>query len=286
MANQKPAPNPFIDPESSRLAWLKSLEQRDGKRFFKSGFTAQDQEIGAFERATVNTVGSSTGIGKTSYLFSSAYRMIARHGTKVFYYNIEMPVPAMWNRLACIDDPTLRLRDLRNADFSPEQMKYFVELSERLKHFSPLFCEDSDIRTLNEKCAAYIERSSDSVLIIDYFSLLSIRGADSDTRWNTQAECAKQLKLLATHLDIPIIVAVQLNTSFDEKKDKDRDKLPTLADFRGDKEILHHSNVVLALTRDNPACLDVCCLKNRNGPTGMFSLEFIPERAAVEEWGD
>ena len=64
----------------------------------------------------------------------------------------------MWNRLACIVDPTLRLSDFRNADFSPEQIKYFVVLSEKLVNFSPLFCEDSDIRTLIDKCRAVIDR--------------------------------------------------------------------------------------------------------------------------------
>lgn len=61
MSNQNSPPDPFIDPETSRLAWLKSLEQRDTKRYFRSGFTVQDQEIGAFERGTINAVGASTG---------------------------------------------------------------------------------------------------------------------------------------------------------------------------------------------------------------------------------
>lgn len=184
----------------------------------------------------------------------------------------------MWNRLACIADPTLRLSALRDADFPPEQVKYFTALSYKLVNFSPLFCEDSDVKTLIEKCCAHIERGSDSVLMIDYFSLLTIRGTDADNRWSTQAECAKQLKLLANHLNVPIVVAVQLNTFIEKKDSAKNNSVPTLGDFRGDKEILHHSNMVLALMRENRDRLDVYCLKNRNGPTGMFSLEFVPER--------
>lgn len=286
MLDQKQWPSQFITPEDSRIAWLKSLEQRDAKRYFRSGFAAQDQVVGAFERATINAVGASTGVGKTAYLFSVAYRMITQHQTKVYYLNLEMPVASMWNRLACIADPTLKLTALRDADFSPDEIAYLVKLSHKLVNFSPLFCEDSDIRTLIERCCAQIERGSDSVLIIDYFSLLSIRGTDSDNRWSTQAECAKQLKLLANHLDIPIIVAIQLNTSIEKKDGARNNSVPTLGDFRGDKEILHHSNMVLALARDNRDQLEAYCLKNRNGPTGMFTLEFVPERAAVEEWED
>lgn len=270
----------FIDQETSRVAWLKSLEQRDQRHYFRSGFKTQDQAIGALERSTLNAVGSFTGVGKTSYLFSVAYRMIKTYGTNVYYYNIEMSTPAMWNRLACIHDPSLNLMELREADLSADRARYFTDLSLKLAKFCPLFCDDSDIRDLIKKCNAHILQGSDSVLMIDYFSLLTIRGFDSQERFSVQAECAKLLKLLAGQLNIPIIVAVQLNTSIEEKKEK----IPTLADFRGDKEILHHSNVVLALTRERKERLDVYCLKNRNGPKATFDFEFIEKRAAVQEY--
>ena len=80
---QKQPPR-FIDPENSRLLWLKSLEQADGKRFFRSGFAEQDQAIGAFERATINAVGASTGVGKTAYELSLAYRMAMNRKRRFF----------------------------------------------------------------------------------------------------------------------------------------------------------------------------------------------------------
>src|SRR5262245_43333689 len=166
----------FIDQEASRVAWLKSLEQRDRKHYFRSGFQTQDQAIGAFERGTLNSVGGFTGIGKTSYLFSLAYQMIRQHGTKVYYFNLEMNVAGMWNRLACIHDPALKLMDFRDKDITPERADYLIDLSQKLARFSPIFCEDPDIKELIKRASAKIERGSDSVLIIDYFALLSMRG--------------------------------------------------------------------------------------------------------------
>src|SRR5690242_8211816 len=97
----------FIDPESSRIAWLKSLERRDRKNYFPSGFETQDKAIGAFERGALNSIGGFTGKGKTSFLTSMAYQMIRKHGTRVYYCNFEMSSASMWNRLACIHDPNL-----------------------------------------------------------------------------------------------------------------------------------------------------------------------------------
>jgi replicative DNA helicase len=270
----------FIDQEASRILWLKSLEQRDRKHYFRSGFKTQDQAIGAFERGTLNSIGGFTGTGKTSYLFSLAYQMIRQHGTRVYYFNLEMNVAGMWNRLACIHDPALKLMELRDQEINPERARYLIDLSHRMAKFSPVFCEDPDIKELIKRASAKIERGSDSVLIIDYFALLSMRGFSSMERFSLQAECAKLLKHLASHLDIPIIVAIQLNPSIEQKKDQ----IPSLADFRGDKEVIHHSNMVLALTRPKRNELDVYCLKNRNGPQATFSLEFIEQRAAVGEF--
>jgi len=270
----------FIDPESSRIAWLKSLERRDRKNYFPSGFETQDKAIGPFERGSLNSVGGFTGKGKTSFLTSMAYQMIRKHGTRVYYCNFEMSSASMWNRLACIHDPNLSLMGLRQAEMTPERIEHFIKLSTELVKFVPLFCENTDIKTLVKTATAGIERGCDSVLIVDYFALLSMRGFSSTERFSLQAECAKLLKQLASHLDIPIIVAIQLNPSTEERKDK----IPTLGDFRGDKEVIHHSNVVLALTRERRNRLDVYCLKNRNGPSATFSLEFIEQSAAVQEF--
>jgi replicative DNA helicase len=271
----------FIDQEATRVAWLKSLEQRDRKHYFRSGFTKQDQAIGAFERGTLNSVGGFTGTGKTAFLFSMAYQMIRQHGTRIYYCNFEMPSVGMWNRLACLHDAYLTLMELRQPEgMTSERVQYLINLSHELAKFSPLFCENPDIKELVKIASAQIERGSDSVLIVDYFALLTMRGFGSNERFSLQAECAKLLKHLATYLDIPIIVAIQLNPSIEEKKDK----IPTLGDFRGDKEVIHHSNVVLALVRERRDQLDVYCLKNRNGPLATYSLEFIESRAAVEEF--
>jgi replicative DNA helicase len=212
----------FIDQEASRLLWLKSLEQRDRKHYFRSGYKTQDQAIGAYERGTLNSVGGFTGVGKTAYLLSSGYRMAREHGTRVFYFNLEMNVPAMWNRLACIHDPTLKLMEFRDRDITPDRTRYLIDLSHELANFSPFFFENTDIKAVTKTAMAKIERGSDSVLIIDYFALLSMRGFSATERFSLQAECAKLLKHLANHLDVPIITAIQLNRPSSRKKTSDR----------------------------------------------------------------
>src|SRR6516165_12714728 len=113
-------PPKFIQPTDSRARWLKSLEQREARRYFKSGFTKHDLLIGALLRGALYLIAARAGIGKTAYLFSFAYRQILA-GVRVYFCNLEMPVEQMWNRLACLHDADLTLRELNEGNMIPER---------------------------------------------------------------------------------------------------------------------------------------------------------------------
>jgi replicative DNA helicase len=280
MAEQPPKQTPgFISPEEARIRWLKSHEARDFKRYFKSGFKAQDQSVGALLRGGLYLVAARPGIGKTAFLFALAYRLI-RGGSKAFYCNLEMPVEQMWNRLACLHDADMTLRELNEGELTDRQVTRIANLSGELVGFSPLFFESTDLGHLVKAAKETIQPASESILLIDYVGLLTLRGLGPQERYWLISECAKGLKLLARDLDIPVIAAVQLNRQLENRTNK----TPMLADLRDSGELENHADVVLALTRDERDILSVDCLKNRHGPLASYSLAFDGPRAAVEEF--
>ena len=97
----------FITQDEARTRWLKSLEARDQRRYFKSGFKAHEQSVGAFLRGSFNLFAARPGVGKTAFLFALAYRQVLA-GVKTYFCNLEMGVEQMWNRLACLHDESLR----------------------------------------------------------------------------------------------------------------------------------------------------------------------------------
>jgi replicative DNA helicase len=165
----------FISQEQARARWLKSLEQRDGKRYFKSGFTKHDQTAGALLRGAFYLVAARAGIGKTAYLFSLAYRQV-KAGVRVHFCNLEMSVEQMWNRLACLHESDLTLRELNEGELTPERVRYFMRLADELQNFSPLFFESRDFAVMLKAAKAGIEPGSDSILCLDYVGLLQMRG--------------------------------------------------------------------------------------------------------------
>lgn len=275
---QQTNPPAFISQTESRARWLKSLEQRDARRYFKSGFKKHDLAVGALLRGALYLIAARAGVGKTAFMFSFAYRQI-RTGVRVYFCNLEMSVEQMWNRLACLHDADLTLRELNEGDTTPERTDYFTGLSQELENFCPLFFENTDFQALAAAARAEIKPSSDSILCLDYVGLLSMRGLGPEQRYWLISESAKQLKILARNLDIPVVAAVQLNRDIEKRKEK----TPTLADLRDSGELENNADAVFALTRDDREILEVDVLKNRHGPLASYSLRFDGPRCAVED---
>jgi replicative DNA helicase len=275
---QQPNPPPaFITRSESRIRFLKSLEQRDIRRYFRTGFKQHDQAAGALLRGSLYFIAARAGIGKTAFLFALAY-LQALAGIKVCFCNLEMSVEQMWYRLACLHDPDLTLRELNEGERTDERVSYLTKLSIELEKFSPLFFEGTDVAAMIAAARSEIPKSSDAILFIDYVGLLTMRGLGPDQRYWLISESAKQLKLLARELDIPVIAAVQLNRQIENRKDK----TPNLADLRDSGELENHADGVFALTREDRDILEIDVLKNRHGPLASYSLRFDGPRLAVE----
>src|SRR4029453_8291692 len=171
----------FVTQGEARTRWLKSLEARDHRRFFKSGFKAHEQSVGAFLRGSFNLFAARPGVGKTAFLFALAYRQVL-DGVRAYFCNLEMGVEQMWNRLACLHDKSLTLRELNEGQITGSRVQYFMNLSEKLAGFSPLFFESTEFRALIAASQAEIKPSSDSILFVDYIGLFTMKGLGPDRK--------------------------------------------------------------------------------------------------------
>lgn len=271
----------FIDQQESKGRFLEWLGDRQTSApYFSSGFKSHDLAAGAFQRGGLYLFAGCPGTGKSAMLFSLAYRQARlRHST--YFANLEMTVEQMWIRLAALHCKSLTVRGILEGQLGADEISFLKDLAENeLPAFSPLFCETSDFGRFAETVKANIEPGSRSILFIDYLGLFGMKGLGPQEKYWLISEVAKQLKLAAKALNIPIVAAVQLNRKVEDRKEK---KL-TLADLRDSGELEQHADAVFGLTRENRDRLDVDILKNRNGPTGSYDLSFNGPRIAVEEW--
>jgi replicative DNA helicase len=116
--------------------------------------------------------------------------------------------------------------------------------------------------------------------VIDYVQLI---GDENSTRSRQEEVSAisRQMKLLAKALDIPVIALSQLNRQSQNRADR----VPDMADLRESGSLEQDADVVILLSKkrmkdegtgleyDDPHTILVQVAKNRNGPTGAFTLE-------------
>jgi replicative DNA helicase len=278
MAEEK---NQFISQQDAKARFLKWLDGRNKlDSYFKSGFKTHDQQAGAFQRGGWYVFAARPGVGKTAMLFSLAYRQ-ACVGVSTYFANLEMNSEQMWLRLACLHRKNLSLWRLLNDELSPAELASLRNLAEtELPTFSPLFCEDSEFTEFVKTVKGNINPGSRSILFVDYLGLFNYRGLGPAERYAVISDCARQLKLMAKHLDIPIICATQLNRAIEQRKEK----APTLSDLADSGDIEKHADAVFILTRESRDRLDVHVRKNRNGPLCVYDLAFDGQRVAVEDW--
>jgi replicative DNA helicase len=273
--------NQFINQQQAKARFLKWLDGRQNlDSYFKSGFKTHDQQAGAFQRGGLYIFAARPGVGKTAILFSLAYRQ-ALAGVSTYFVNLEMNSSQMWLRLACLHRKDLNLWRLLNTELSVAETNFLRELAENeLVTFSPLFCEDSEFTEFVKTVHGNINPGSRSILFVDYLGLFSMRGLGATDRYALISEVARQLKLIAQHLQIPIVAACQLNRNIEARKEK----APVLSDLSDSGDIEKHADAVFILTRENQDRLDVHVRKNRNGPTSVYDLVFDGPRIAVEDW--
>jgi replicative DNA helicase len=135
---------------------------------------------------------------------------------------------------------------------------------------SPLWVDDTPSHTLGSIQATarkWKQRHGLRLLVVDYLQLITPPKAEN--RQVAVSELSRGLKLLAAQLDLPIMVAAQLNRGPENRTSK----VPALSDLRESGSLESDASVVILVHREaasDPKSLrqgeaDLIVAKNRNG---------------------
>jgi len=111
-------------------------------------------------------------------------------------------------------------------------------------------------------------------------------GSKPESRQLEISEISRALKGMAKELNVPVVVAAQLNRAAESRKDS----RPMLSDLRESGAIEQDADVVAFLYRDeyyNKETMkknhaEVIIAKQRNGPTGTVELTFLGQFTKFE----
>lgn len=274
---------------SAGVEEFKTEYDKKKNKLLVTGYEQLDKYIGSLQGGDYIALGGTTGSGKTAFALNLA-KYICAQGANVLYCSLEMPLKQLQNRFASLT-AGLNASKFRSLGFTKEELDKYQEALNTLKEWNLFTLCDYNMTV--EKLKVYAEEQKKKgldFLIIDYLGLLN--GHDNKSLYEKMTILSRKVKLLATELDIPVLVLVQLNR--DSKSRNSQDKKPLLSDIRESGAIEQDADIVLFTYRpyieykDSQAAeahkkdFEIIIAKNRHGETNKIcELEFNLETQEI-----
>jgi replicative DNA helicase len=272
----------------------------------KTGFTDLDNLIGGLHPNELIILAARPSMGKTALALNIAENVALGRQT-VLFVSLEMAKIELALRLIC-SRTKLDSHKIRRNLLSKEELRHFLDAAGELGNV-PMYIDDTPSRSIAEIAAVArrLKRQQElQLLIIDYIGLIRPENAD-EPRQEQVAKIARQLKLLARELHIPVLCLSQLNRQADARG---KDERPRLSQLRESGAIEQDADVVMfvhreemymsqeqAAEKDVVNKADLIVAKQRNGAiddvplifrkewTRFYSAAEHHEQAYVEDFG-
>lgn len=239
-----------------------------------SGFRELDFYTEGFTRGDLVVLGARPSVGKTSLALAMAFN-IAKRGHPTLIFSLEMDAKQIVSRFLAMNSRT-DLLALRTGNV------FDTEAADALAGIPILIDDTPGISIMELRTKARRASTNDrlEVIIVDYIQLMRT-GGDEENRVQEIAAITRNLKSLARELNVVIIGLSQLSRAAG-----DSGLEPKLSTLRESGGIEQDADIVLMLWKDKeetvpgaPRLIHGSVAKNRNGPTGTFSLLFAMEQA-------
>ena len=239
-----------------------------------SGFREIDFYTEGYTKGDLVVLGSRPSVGKTSLALAMAFN-IAKRGHPTLVFSLEMDAKQIVSRLLAMNSRR-DLLALRTGNV------FDTEAADALNGIPILIDDTPGISIMELRTKARRASTNDrlEVIIVDYIQLMRT-GGDEENRVQEIAAITRNLKSLARELNVVIIGLSQLSRAAG-----DAGLEPKLSTLRESGGIEQDADIVLMLWKDKedtppgaPRLIHGSVAKNRNGPTGVFSLLFAGEQA-------
>ncbi len=277
--------NIWLKKTFSHLSDIKSHSK--GVTGISTGFRQLDEYTSGLQKSDLIVLAARPSMGKTSLALNIALNA-AVNETVVGLFSLEMSAEQLTLRLLSTESG-IGHQNIRNATISSEEWMELTKVAAKLSDYK-FFIDDTaslSVMDLRAKARKLKIEQNLQFLVVDYLQLLN-SNKKHENRHQEVSEISRSLKALAKELEIPILALSQLSRAVDSRMDK----RPMLSDLRESGAIEQDADVIMFLYRDivynpeaeNPAGAELIIGKQRNGPTGTISLQFLRELTKFEDF--
>ena len=276
---------------------FEDLEAHEGKLItgIASGYSRLDQLTSGFQKGEMIILAARPSMGKTSLLLNIAENVALMDQAPLAIFSLEMSRAQLAERFLA-SRARFNLRQMRTGTITPETWTLLQSAASELSS-APVYVDDSANLTIVQLMAKArrLKAAHDiQCVLVDYLQLMSYSGR-ANSRQEQITEISRGIKALARDLNIPVIVAAQLNRGPADRPTH----TPRMSDLRESGSIEQDADVVMLLHNEDyyhmgeegyqlKGTTDLLIAKQRNGPTGTLPLTFLRdctrfEQAAMED---
>ena len=263
-----------------------------------TGFYKLDEMTSGLQKGELVIIAARPSMGKTALGINIAQNTATQSNAVVAIFSLEMSKESLLRRMlasqAWVDQKRLQ------TGFIPSEDRERLHNALNVLVESRLFIDDTAGISLAEM-RAKARRLKQQVggldlVVVDYLQLMSATlpangGKRYENRTQEVSAISRGLKALAKELHVPVVALSQLSRASERRGD---DKRPLLSDLRESGSIEQDADVVMFIHRDSyynrdeelsdaeKAKSEIIIAKQRNGPTGPLTLNFLASMTRFE----
>ena len=257
-------------------------------------FIEFDKMTSGLQKGELIIVAARPSMGKTAWAINIAQNAAIKGAATVAVFSLEMSKEALLRRMLS-SQARVDQRKLQTGFLSREDKGKLAHALDDLIE-SKVFIDDTPGISLAEMRAKArrLKQATGrlNLVVVDYLQLMSVTvGARHyENRTQEVSAISRGLKALAKELDVPVIALSQLSRN-SERRD---DKKPMLSDLRESGSIEQDADIVAFIHREGYYNRDkaedgadnntaqIIIAKQRNGPTGIVELAWLPDFTRFE----
>lgn len=243
-----------------------------------TGFIDLDTVTNGWRGGQLITVAGRPGMGKSTLLVDYARSASIKHGLHTLYVSYEMSRDELSERILSAE-ARVRLADMRGGRTDDETLIRLARRAGELEGVEKTLTIVDDSPPISQVMAMaqrMRRRGELDMICLDYLQIAPMDDAGNVTRDRQIGMVTQRLKQLAMRLDIPVLVAAQLNRGVEDRTDK----RPRLSDLRESGSIENDADIVVMLHRedyyeaDAPRAgeADLILAKHRGGPCSTIAV--------------
>ncbi len=244
----------------------------------ETGFKKIDSILQGMSGGNLIVLAARPKVGKTAFALSVAEN-VAKSGKKVVFFSQEMLSCELCERILS-KNSGVSMTKLINKDLNQDEIKLLEKTLEILKS-RELIINDSSGVSVNDIRMSCKMLKNLGLIVVDYLQLMHSGSGKCENRNQEIGKISRDLKGLATDLNVPILCLSQLNRTSGENQK------PSPSEIRDSGEVEQNCNKLMLMwcvsKNEGSKTIGLDVALNRRGSTGTVLLNFCGDRMKFTE---